>query len=251
MQYSDLREFLGCLEQRGLLKFISTSIDCRLEMTEVSRRVLSDGGPALLFEKPLGHDIPVLTNLFGTADRVALAMGAESISALREIGVVLAELKNPTPPYGISDAWQMWPIYKKVLSMKPKVTNKASCQKLGVEGDEVDLYQLPIQTCWPGDAGPLITWGLVVTKGPLQARQNLGIYRQQVIAKNKVIMRWLSHRGGALDFQAWQHAHPGERFPISVCLGADPATLLAAVTPIPDSLSEYAFAGLLRGKKRS
>ncbi len=248
-KYNDLRDFISLLEQRGELKRITVEIDPHLEMTEICDRTLRAGGPALLFENPKGSDIPVLGNLFGTPERVALGMGEESVTALREIGKLLAMLKEPDPPKGMKDAWDKLPIFKQVLNMAPKVVNKANCQQTIIEGDDVDLGKLPVQTCWPGDAGPLISWGLVITKGPEKDRQNIGIYRQQVIAKNKVIMRWLAHRGGALDFADWQQAHPGEPFPITVALGADPATILAAVTPVPDSLSEYAFAGLLRGSK--
>jgi len=247
--YKDLRDFISLLEKRGELKRISVEIDPHLEMTEICDRTLRAGGPALLFENPKGSDIPVLGNLFGTPERVALGMGEESVTALREIGKLLAMLKEPDPPKGMKDAWDKLPIFKQVLNMAPKVVSKAKCQQVVIEGDDVDLNKLPVQTCWPGDAGPLISWGLVITKGPHKDRQNIGIYRQQVIAKNKVIMRWLAHRGGALDFAEWLKAHPGEPFPITVALGADPATILAAVTPVPDSLSEYAFAGLLRGSK--
>jgi len=249
MEYQDLRDFLNYLESKGQLKRISQEIDPNLEMSEISDRTLKKAGPALLFENPKGSDIPVLCNLFGTPERVAMGMGQSSVAALSEVGKLLAYLKEPEPPKGMKDAWQKLPIFKKVLTMSPKVVSKAPCQEKVFEGDQVDLSQLPIQTCWPGDAAPLITWGLVTTKGPKQDRQNLGIYRQQLIAKNRLIMRWLSHRGGALDFQDWQQKHPDEDFPISVALGADPATILAAVTPIPDTISEYAFAGLLRGNK--
>ena len=206
-------------------------------------------GPALLFEKPKGFNTPVLANLFGTQRRIAMAMGQEDSASLREIGKLLAYLKEPDPPKGMKDAWQKLPVFKQVLNMAPRIIKTPACQQNVLEGDQVDLGKLPIQTCWPGDAGPLITRPLVVTKGPYQDRQNLGIYRQQLIAKNKVIMRWLAQRGGALDFQQWRRAYPGKPFPIAVALGADPATTLAAVTPIPDTLSEYAFAGLLRGEK--
>ncbi|MFW5426311.1 MAG: 4-hydroxy-3-polyprenylbenzoate decarboxylase [Methylophagaceae bacterium] len=249
MKYTDLRDFIDHLEQRGELKRITVEVDPVLEMTEISDRVLRAGGPALLFENPKGSDIPVLTNLFGTAHRVALGMGEESVEALREVGELLAYLKEPEPPKGMKDAWQKMPIFKQVLNMAPKVVKSAACQQQIIEGDDVDLSQYPIQHCWPEDVAPLITWGLVVTKGPHKPRQNMGIYRQQVIGKNRVIMRWLSQRGGALDFKEWQQEHPGEPFPVSVVLGCDPATILAAVTPIPDNLSEYAFAGLLRGSK--
>ncbi|NOQ78624.1 MAG: 4-hydroxy-3-polyprenylbenzoate decarboxylase [Gammaproteobacteria bacterium] len=249
MKYNDLREFIDKLEEIGELKRIQHPVDPNLEMTEIADRVLRAEGPALLFENPTGHSIPVLANLFGTPRRVALGMGENDVSQLREIGKLLAFLKEPEPPRGFKAAMKTLPIYRKVLDMAPKIVRRAPCQKIVLEGDDVDLNQLPIQTCWPEDAGPLITWGLVVTKGPNKERQNLGIYRQQVIAKNRVIMRWLAHRGGALDYKEWQEQHPGERFPISVALGTDPATILAAVTPVPDSLSEYAFAGLLRGAK--
>ena len=247
MKYKDLRDFLALLEQRGDLRRVGVEIDPYLEMTEVCDRTLRAGGPAILFERPKGHDIPVLGNLFGTPQRVALGMGEESVSALRDVGKLLAQLKEPEPPRGMKDAWQKLPVFKKVLDMAPKVVKGAPCQEFVWEGDDLDLARLPVQTCWPGDAGPLITWGLVVTRGPDKPRQNLGIYRMQVIGRNRVIMRWLAHRGGALDFRDWQLKHPGEPFPVAVALGADPATILGAVTPVPDSLSEYAFAGLLRG----
>jgi len=249
MKYHDLRDFIEKLERDGELKRISQEIDPHLEMTEICDRTLRAGGPALLFENPKGSDMPVLANLFGTPRRVALGMGEESVDALREVGKLLAYLKEPEPPKGMKDAWQKLPIFKQVLNMSPKVVSRGPCQEVIIEGDDVDLAKIPVQTCWPGDAGPLITWGLVVTRGPDKERQNLGIYRQQVIGKNRVIMRWLSHRGGALDFRDWQLKHPGEPFPVSVVLGCDPATILGAVTPVPDSLSEYAFAGLLRGSK--
>lgn len=249
MKYQDLRDFIKQLEARGELKRITQQIDPYLEMTEIADRTLKAGGPALLFENVKGHSIPVLANLFGTPERVALGMGQESVTALRDVGKLLAFLKEPEPPKGFKDALNLLPTYKKVLSMSPKMVKKAPCQEVIVSGDEVDLTQLPIQHCWPGDAAPLITWGLTVTRGPHKERQNLGIYRQQLLGRNKLIMRWLSHRGGALDYQEWCQQHPGERFPISVALGADPATILGAVTPVPDSLSEYAFAGLLRDSK--
>ncbi|WP_126457075.1 4-hydroxy-3-polyprenylbenzoate decarboxylase [Sulfuriflexus mobilis] len=249
MKYKDLRDFIRLLEERGELLRIQHEVDPYLEMTEICDRTLRAAGPALLFENPKGFTTPVLGNLFGTPERVALGMGEESVSALREVGKLLAMLKEPEPPKGMKDAFEKLPVFKQVLNMSPKVLKKAACQAHVLEGDEVDLSRLPIQTCWPGDAGPLITWGLVVTKGPDRERQNLGIYRQQVIGKNRVIMRWLAHRGGALDLRDWQAKHPGEPFPIAVALGADPATILGAVTPVPDTLSEYAFAGLLRGGK--
>lgn len=249
MKYTDLRDFIDQLESRRLLQRIDYPVSPILEMTVVSDRVLRKAGPALLFTHPKAAAMPVLTNLFGTVERVALGMGEETISALREVGVLLAALKEPEPPKGFKDAFSKLPLLKQALNMAPKYISQAPCQTHVFEGDAVDLGRLPVQTCWPGDAAPLITWGLVTTKGPHQGRENMGIYRQQVIGRNKLIMRWLSHRGGALDYQAWQAANPGERFPVAVTLGADPATLLAAVTPVPDSLSEYAFAGLLRGQR--
>ncbi len=249
MQYKDLREFILQLEAKGELKRISLEVDPCLEMTEICDRTLRAGGPALLFENPKGYSVPVLGNLFGTPRRVAMGMGEDDPGQLREIGKLLAFLKEPDPPKGVKDAWQSLPVFKKVLDMAPKTVKKASCQDVVIEGDEVDLTKLPVQTCWPGDAAPLITWGLVLTKGPNKKRQNIGIYRQQVMGSNRVIMRWLAQRGGALDFRDWQLEHPGEPFPVAVALGADPATILAAVTPIPDTLSEHAFAGLLRGSR--
>ncbi len=249
LKYQDLRDFIRILEKKGLLKRILQPVDPNLEMTEIADRTLRAEGPALLFENPVGSDIPVLANLFGTPERVALGMGAENVEALRDVGKLLAFLKEPEPPKGLKDAWSKMPIFKQVLNMGPKQVSKAPCQQVVLEGDDVDLNQLPIQTCWPGDAAPLVTWPLVVTRGTQRERQNLGIYRMQLIGKNKLIMRWLSHRGGALDFRDWQLENPDEPFPVSVALGADPATILGAVTPVPDTLSEYAFAGLLRGGK--
>jgi 4-hydroxy-3-polyprenylbenzoate decarboxylase len=257
LSYGDLREFIAQLESRGELKRVSAEISPRLEMTEICDRALRSSGPALLFEKPKGHSIPVLGNLFGTVERVAAAMGVANAGAgsaaastgLREIGRLLAYLKEPEPPRGLADLWEKFPLFKQVLNMAPKERSSGPCQEIVWEGKDVDLGRLPIQTCWPEDAGPLITWGLTITRGPDKARQNLGIYRQQVIAPNRVIMRWLAHRGGALDFRDHGLAHAGKPFPVAVALGADPATILAAVAPIPDSLGEYQFAGLLRGAR--
>ena len=249
MKYKDLRDFIQQLEKQGELKRIKAEVDPYLEMTVICDRVLKQGGPALLFENPKGSNIAVLANLFGTPRRVAMGMGAKDVSELRGIGELLAYLKEPEPPKGMKDALEKLPVFKQVLNMAPKLVSSAPCQEVIRIGDEVDLSVYPIQTSWPEDVAPLITWPLVITKGPNKDRQNLGIYRQQVIGKNKVIMRWLAHRGGALDFKEWQTAHPGKPFPVAVALGADPATILAAVTPVPDSLSEYAFAGLLRGSK--
>jgi len=249
MKYKDLRDFISQLEAEGELKRIGIEVDPVLEITEICDRTLRAGGPALLFEKVKGSEFPILGNLFGTPRRVAMGMGENSVEALREVGRLLAVLKEPDPPKGMKDAWEKLPMYRKVLDMAPKDVKRAPCQEVVLEGDAVDLSRIPVMTCWPGDAGPLITWGLVVTRGPEKPRQNLGIYRMQVIDKNRVIMRWLSHRGGALDFRDWQLKHPGEPYPVAVALGADPATILGAVTPVPDTLSEYAFAGLLRGSR--
>lgn len=249
MKYKNLRDFIDQLEAQGELKRIKTAVDPNLEMTEICDRTLRAQGPALLFENPTGHSIPVLANLFGTPKRVAMGMGKDSVEALREVGKVLAMLKEPEPPKGMKDALSKIPLLKQVFNMSPKVVKKADCQQQQFTGDDIDLANYPIQTCWPGDAGPLVTWPLVVTKGPNKERQNLGIYRMQVIGRNRLIMRWLSHRGGALDFREWQQQNPGQPYPVAVALGADPATILGAVTPVPDTLSEYAFAGLLRGSK--
>ncbi|OQW39485.1 MAG: 3-octaprenyl-4-hydroxybenzoate decarboxylase [Proteobacteria bacterium SG_bin4] len=249
MHYKDLRDFLAQLEAMGELKRVVAVVDPVLEMTEICDRVLKSQGPALLFEHPKGHSIPVLGNLFGTPKRVALGMGQGSVEALRDVGKLLAYLKEPDPPKGLKDAWDKLPVLKQVLNMAPKELGSAPCQEIVWEGSDVDLNRLPVQTCWPGDIAPLITWGLTVTRGPNKTRQNLGIYRQQVIGPNKVIMRWLAHRGGALDFREFCLLNPGKSYPVAVALGADPATILGAVTPVPDSLSEYQFAGLLRGAK--
>lgn len=249
MNFKDLRDFIQHLESQGLLKRISHPVDPDYEMTEISDRTLRAGGPALLFENPIGYDIPVLTNLFGTSERVAIGMGRQQVSELREVGKLLAYLKEPEPPRGFKDAIDKIPVFKQVLNMPVKRLRKAKCQEIVWQGEEVDLDKIPVMSCWPDDVAPLLTWGLTVTKGPNKKRQNLGIYRQQKIAKNKIIMRWLAHRGGALDLRDWMETNPGKSFPVSVAFGADPATILGAVTPVPDTLSEYAFAGLLRGEK--
>ncbi|NYT58912.1 4-hydroxy-3-polyprenylbenzoate decarboxylase [Alcaligenaceae bacterium] len=254
MKYRDLRDFIAQLEQAGELKRLKVPVSTDLEMTEISDRVLRAGGPALLFEQASHNgspsSMPVLTNLFGTPKRVAWGMGAEDVSALRETGELLASLREPEPPRGLRSALATVSMLKNALwDMSPKTVKNAPCQEIVLEGDDVDLNQIPLQRCWPGDVAPLLTWGLVVTRGPNAKRQNLGIYRQQLIGRNKLIMRWLSHRGGALDFRDHALAHPGTPFPVAVALGADPATILGAVTPVPDSLSEYQFAGLLRGSR--
>ena len=249
MALSNFRNFLDYLEQQGELKRISYPVNPYLEMTEIADRVLRSQGPALLFENPIGYKIPVLCNLFGTAKRVAMAMGREDTTELREIGELLAFLREPEPPKGIRQFFNVLPKYKQVLNMPVKRRSSAPCQELIFKGDDVDLTQLPIMHCWPGDVAPLVTWGLTITKGPHKERQNIGVYRLQLLGKNKLIMRWLSHRGGALDFAEWQKSHPNENFPVSIAIGADPATILSAVTPVPDTLSEYAFAGLLRNSR--
>lgn len=249
MSFKDLREFISLLEQEGELKRITAAIDPNLEITEIADRCLRNGGPALLFENPKGSSVPLLANLFGNTKRIALAMGQKDLEGLRDVGRLLAFLKEPSPPKGWRDLWQSLPSYKNVLNMPPAVRKTAPCQEVVIAEEDVDIGFLPIQTCWPGDAGPLVTWPLVITRGPEKDRQNLGIYRMQKLGPNKLIMRWLSHRGGALDFKEWQEKLPGEGFPVSIAIGADPATVLATVTPVPDTLSEYAFAGLLRNSK--
>ena len=254
MKYRDLRDFMSGLERVGELKRVAEPVSVRLEMTAVSDFVLRAAGPALWFQNPPGYKISALTNLFGTPKRVAMGMGADAVGELRDIGRLLASLKEPEPPKGLKDAGKLLGMVKALWDMKPSVVRKPACQEVVLQGAEVDLGMLPVQTCWPDDAGPLITWGLVITRGPqggahARARQNLGIYRQQVIGKREVIMRWLAHRGGALDFRDFALANPGQPFPMAVALGADPATILGAVTPVPDTLSEYQFAGLLRGSR--
>ena len=249
MNFKDLRDFLDYLEQRGELKRITHPIDPHYEMTEISDRTLRAKGPALLFENPLGYDFPVLTNLFGTPERVAMGMGRQQVQELRDVGQWLAYLKEPEPPRGLKELIEKLPVFKQVLNMPVKRLRRAPCQGIVWQGDAVDLDKIPVMSCWPDDVAPLLTWGLTITRGPHKKRQNLGIYRQQKIARNKVIMRWLAHRGGALDLRDWMEKHPGEPFPVSVAFGADPATILGAVTPVPDTLSEYAFAGLLRGSR--
>ena len=249
MSFKDLRDFIAHLEQEGKLKRITHPVDPHYEMTEISDRTLRAGGPALLFENPIGYDVPVLTNLFGTPERVAIGMGRSEVKELREVGKLLAYLKEPEPPRGFKDAIDKIPVFKQVLNMPAKRLRKAPCQEVVWQGEDVDLDKIPVMSCWQDDVAPLLTWGLTVTRGPHKKRQNLGIYRQQKIGKNKIIMRWLAHRGGALDLRDWMETNPGKPFPISVAFGADPATILGAVTPVPDTLSEYAFAGLLRGSK--
>jgi 4-hydroxy-3-polyprenylbenzoate decarboxylase len=248
--YRDLREFIAQLETAGELKRVGEPVSPHLEMTAVCDRVLRAEGPALLFERPTGHAMPVLANLFGTTQRVARAMGVADVRDLRRFGEALAALKEPQPPEGMKSAIGLGGhLLRTLWNMAPREVRSPPCQEVVFEGPDVDLARLPIQHCWPGDAAPLVTWGLVITRGPNKPRQNLGIYRQQVIGRNRVIMRWLAHRGGALDFREHAIAHPGEPYPVAVAIGADPATLVGAVTPVPDAMSEYQFAGLLRGAK--
>ena len=249
MHYHDLRDFIQQLEQRGELRRVREPVSPHLEMTALCDRVLRAGGPAILFENPTGHRMPVLGNLFGTPERVARAMGVESITGLRPFGELLASLKEPEAPKGFKEMVGMGSLLKTLWNMAPKERSSPPCQEVVWEGADVNLARLPIQHCWPGDVAPLVTWGLVITQGPHKARQNLGIYRQQVLGRNKLIMRWLAHRGGALDFRDHCVANPGKPYPVAVALGADPATILGAVTPVPDALSEYQFAGLLRGAR--
>jgi 4-hydroxy-3-polyprenylbenzoate decarboxylase len=241
-QFDDLRSFLSALEAEGELKRIDTAVNPELEITEISRRTLARNGPALLFTQPAGSEIPILANLFGTQERIATALGTTAPDGFRRLGQLLAALRAPEAPKGIGDAWQKLPLIREILKMAPRTSKSGPCQEIVIEGDAVDLSMWPIQTCWPDDAGPLITWGLTTTRGPLSDRQNLGVYRQQVVGRNRIIMRWLAHRGGATDYAAWRTRHPNDPFPVAVTIGADPATLLAAVTPIPDTISEYAFA---------
>ena len=252
MKYRDLRGFMEGLEASGELRRVHEPVSPRLEMTALADRVLRAGGPSLLLTSVPGFEMPALVNLFGTARRVALGMGADDVAELRDVGRLLAALKEPDPPTSLREAGKLWDMAKAVWDMKPARVGSPVCQEVVIEGPEIDLARLPIQLCWPGDAAPLITWGLVITRGPRgvprpRLRQNLGIYRQQVIGRRQVIMRWLAHRGGALDFRDFARVNPGRPFPIAVALGADPATTLGAVTPVPDTLSEYQFAGLLRG----
>lgn len=249
MPYRDLRAFLAELEQHGELKRVRVPVSPALEMTEICQRTLRGGGPALLFEQSRGYATPVLGNLFGKLQRVMTAMGVADTDGLRDVGRLLGFLREPQWPAGVGEAIRRLPIFSRLRHVNPRLLMHGPCQEERIEGDDLDLSRLPIQTCWPGDAGPLISWGLVITKGPHHERCNIGVYRQQVIDRNKVIMRWLPHRGGAIDFQEWQQVYPGQRFPVNVVIGADPAMLIAAATPIPDTLSEFQFAGLLRGSR--
>ncbi len=263
--YKDLREFITYLDGHQQLQRITEFLSPQLEMAAFSKKVLQGNGPALLFTNTQPHfidnainssmqiqytnNMPVLANLFGTTTRIALAMGYDNIKQLRELGVLLSNLKEPKSPDGFKDMLTKIPLLKQLFNMLPKIIKKAPVHDIILTKLEVDLSVLPIWTCHQNDIAPLITWGLVVTKGPNKKRQNLGIYRQQILNKNQVIMRWLNHRGGALDYLEHKTRYPDTPYPVSVVIGADPATILGAVTPVPDSLSEYQFAGLLRGTR--
>jgi 4-hydroxy-3-polyprenylbenzoate decarboxylase len=262
MAYRSLRDFMAKLEAAGELVRVAEPVSTLLEMTEIQTRLLAEGGPAVLFENPIRADgqassIPCLANLFGTVKRVAMGVtlgGEERATAgeLRDVGELLAFLRQPDPPKDLKDAWDLLPVARNVMAMRPAVVKKAPVQEVVLKGADIDLNALPIQTCWPGEPAPLITWPLVVTKGPSADREddfNLGIYRMQVLGRDRCIMRWLHHRGGAQHYGRWKKAGRTEPLPACAVLGADPGTILAAVTPVPDTLSEYHFAGLLRGAK--
>jgi 4-hydroxy-3-polyprenylbenzoate decarboxylase len=262
MAYRSLRDFMAALEATGELVRVTAPVSTHLEMTEICTRLLATGGPAVLFEHPVGANgnralMPCLANLFGTVGRVAMGVtlegkGRATASDLRQVGELLAFLRSPEPPRGLKDAWDMLPLARTIMGMQPKLVTRAPCQERVLTGSDIDLARLPIQTCWPGEPAPLITWPLVVTKGPSQAREddfNLGIYRMQVIGRDRTLMRWLAHRGGAQHFARWKAAGKPDALPACAVIGADPGIILAAVTPVPDTLSEYQFAGLLRGAK--
>src|SRR5579863_1432758 len=265
MAYRSLRDFIARLEAAGELVRVKEPVSTFLEMTEIQTRLIAEAGPAVLFEKPVKadgspSDIPVLANLFGTVKRVAMGVTMGGVErrderALREVGELMAQLRQPEPPRNLTEAMELLPLAKTAMSMKPKTGGVFSgtppCQQIVLKGDDIDLAYLPVQTCWPGEPAPLITWPLVVTKGPTSAREdgfNLGIYRMQVTGRDTTLMRWLRHRGGAQHHQRWREAKR-EPLPVAVVIGADPGTIIAAVTPVPDTLSEYQFAGLLRGKR--
>ena len=257
MPYQSLRDFIAKLEAEGRLVRVRAPVSPVLEMTEIQTRLLAEGGPAVLFENVVGADgaraeMPVLVNLFGTVERVAWGMDREP-AQLREVGETLAFLRQPEPPGGIKEAWEALPLLKQVMAMRPKSVGRAPCQEVVLTGDQIDLGRLPVQTCWPGEPAPLITWPLVVTQGPKPKQDkadafNLGIYRMQLLGRDKTLMRWLKHRGGAQHHRRWKQEKPAP-LPAAAVIGADPGTIIAAVTPVPDTLSEYHFAGLLRGRK--
>ncbi|HSC17757.1 MAG TPA: UbiD family decarboxylase [Rhizomicrobium sp.] len=261
MSYRSLRDFIAALERAGELVRVGEPVSTVLEMTEIQTRLIAEGGPAVIFEKPIKADggnseIPVLVNLFGTMTRVAMGVTLGGVhradaKSLRQVGELLATLRQPEPPRSIGEAIELLPIVKSAMSMRPKTVSKPACQEIVLRGDDIDLNRLPIQTCWPGEPAPLITWPLVVTKGPSEAAEdnfNLGIYRMQVVGKNQTIMRWLKHRGGAQHHARWAKQNTAP-LPAAAVIGADPGIILAAVTPVPDTLSEYQFAGLLRGAR--
>ena len=249
MTHPDLRSFLADLRRRGDLLDVDAPVDPDLESTALSRHALRAGGPALLMRDVVGSRHPILGNLFGHRRRVEAALGGRPLASLRELGALLATLKEPRWPSSVRQALSDWPELAQLALVAPRTVREAAFDEIVLEGDDVDLDRLPIQRCWPGDAGPLLTFGVVVTRGTRQRRQNLGIYRQQKLARDRLIMRWLPHRGGATDFADWCADRPGEPFPVLVSIGADPATMLAAVAPVPDTLSEHEFAGLLRGAR--
>jgi 4-hydroxy-3-polyprenylbenzoate decarboxylase len=260
MAYRSLRDFLTALEAAGELVRVSAPVSTVLEMTEICTRLLAEAGPAVLFENPVDVSgrpagMPCLANLFGTVGRVARAVtldGRERATAadLRDVGVLLAALRQPTPPKGLKDAWEMLPLARTAMDMRPKIVTRAPVQEVVLKGADIDLGRLPIQTCWPGEPAPLITWPLVVTRGPSDEAEddfNLGVYRMQVVGRDRTLMRWLAHRGGAQHYRRWIAAGRPNALPACAVIGADPGTILAAVTPTPETLSEYRFAGLLRG----
>lgn len=249
MSFHDLRGFLGALERTGRLRRVSEPVDPELETTSLSLRALKSCGPALLMEQPVGARHAYLGNLFGHRDRIEAALAGRPLASLRELGELLASIKEPRWPSSLREALGTWPELAQLAHVAPQRVREAAFQYETLEGDDIDLSRLPIQRCWPDDAARLITLGLVITRGTRQKRQNVAIYRQQVIAPNRIVMRWLPHRGGALDYADWSREHPGQPFPLLVAIGADPATTLAAVAPVPDTLSEYEFAGLLRGER--
>lgn len=249
MKYKDLRSFITTLENQQKLKHIELPVDPNLEITEISDRIIRSKGPALLFKNPIGYTMPVLCNLFGTIDRIILGIGINNVVSLRNIGELLAFLKEPQLPTGLRDFLSKMPHFRHILHMPTKTVHEAVCQENICQAEDVDITCMPIMRCWPKDISPIITWGITITQGLKNKRQNLGIYRQQVLSKNKIIIRWLPHRGGALDFQEWRKNTTEKKFPIAIVLGTDPATLIGSVMPIPHTLSEYAFSGLLRGSK--
>ena len=245
MAYSDLRDFINALEQKGLLKRVKAEVDTRLEVAEIQDRLVRHGGPAVIFEKVKGHKMPIVGNLFGTRERVALGLGVEE-DELRQIGEFIALLQRPQPPEGLWDAVKKIPFFGKIMTLGPKTVRSGACQEVVKIGPDADLSELPIIKCWPGDAGPLITWPLVVTQAPSGGPQNVGVYRMQYLDKSRAIMRWLTHRGGATHCRLWEK--DGRPMPVAVAIGCEPATTIAGVTPVPEDVGEFHFAGVLRKK---